>query len=117
MAPERNPRGSTSAACLSSRVAYGIEVSPFRLARIERAEAAVRSVLDDAGIPVRDLRIRDLGDRARIEVDAALVAAVAAEPGVVAAALTAGFEAAEVDPRGFRSGAMNEQLLEPERFR
>ena len=30
-----------AAACLSSRVAYGIEVTPHRLARVERAEAAV----------------------------------------------------------------------------
>ena len=35
-----------AAACLSSRVAYGIEVTPHRLARVERAEAAVRA---DAG--------------------------------------------------------------------
>ena len=106
-----------AAACLSSRVAYGIEVSPFRLARVERAEAAVRTVLAEAGLPVRDLRIRDLGDRASIEVDAGLVAAVAAEPRVVDAALDAGFEVAEVDPRGFRSGAMNERLVDAERFR
>ena len=30
-----------AAACLSSRVAYGVEVTPHRLARVERAEAAV----------------------------------------------------------------------------
>jgi len=29
----------------------------------------------------------------------------------------AGFEAAEVDPQGFRSGAMNELLAEPDRYR
>ena len=34
-----------AAACLSSRVAYGVEVTPHRLARVERAEAAVRRVL------------------------------------------------------------------------
>jgi uncharacterized protein len=28
-----------------------------------------------------------------------------------------GFEAAAVDPRGFRSGSMNERLQDPERFR
>ncbi len=106
-----------AAACLSSRVAYGIEVSPFRLARVERAEAAVRSVLAEAGIAVRDLRVRDLGDRARIEVSSAAVAAASADPRVVGAALDAGFEAAEVDPRGFRSGAMNERLADAERYR
>ena len=38
--------------------------------------------------------------------------------GVVADAVRqAGFEAVEVDPRGFRSGSMNELLPEPERYR
>ncbi len=106
-----------AAACLASRVAYGVEVSPSRLARVERAEVSVRAALAEAGLAVRNLRVRDLGGRARIEVDAELVDAVRAVPGVVAAARRAGFDAAEVDPRGFRSGSMNELLPEPERFR
>ncbi len=106
-----------AAACLASRVAYGVEVSPFRLARVERAEVAVRAVLGAAGLDARNLRVRDLGDRASIEVDAALVDAARALPEVVAAALEAGFSAAAVDPKGFRSGAMNERLPDPERFR
>ncbi len=36
-----------AAACLSSRVAYGIEITPARLARVERAEAALREALTD----------------------------------------------------------------------
>ncbi len=106
-----------AAACLSSRVAYGVEVSPFRLARVERAEVAVRASLAESGLDVRNLRVRDLGDRASIEVDAALVDTARATPAVVAAALDAGFDTAEVDPKGFRSGSMNERLPDPERFR
>ena len=106
-----------AAACLSSRVAYGVEVSPFRLSRIERAEVAVRSALGDARIEVRNLRVRDLGGRARIEIDADLVAAAVGSPGVVGAAIGAGFEDAEIDPKGFRSGAMNELLPQPEAYR
>ena len=106
-----------AAACLSSRVAYGVEVSPFRLARVERAEAAVRAALADAGVTVANLRVRDLGERASVEVDLALVPAVAELPTVVAAVLEAGFPVAEVDPKGFRSGAMNERLPDPGRFR
>jgi pyridinium-3,5-biscarboxylic acid mononucleotide sulfurtransferase len=106
-----------AAACLSSRVAYGIEVSPFRLARIERAEVAVRSALHQGGVDVRNLRVRDLGDAASIELDVESVEAATALPAVVAAAVTAGFPSATVDPRGFRSGAMNELLAEPERYR
>jgi pyridinium-3,5-biscarboxylic acid mononucleotide sulfurtransferase len=99
-----------AAACLSSRVAYGVPVTRERLERIGRAEAAVRAALAGAGLAVRDLRVRDLGDTARIEVDDAAVAAAAALPSVLAAAREAGFERAEVDPRGFRSGSMNELL-------
>ena len=58
-----------AAACLCSRVAYGIQISPARLGRIERAEAALRAAMVAAGLPVRDLRVRDHGDRARVEVD------------------------------------------------
>jgi uncharacterized protein len=106
-----------AAACLSSRVAYGIEVSPFRLARVERAEAAAREVLADAGLEVRNLRVRDLGDRASLEVDEAVVGRVRDLPAVVAALVEAGFPEAGVDPRGFRSGSMNERLADPERYR
>ena len=98
-------------------MAFGIEVSPFRLARVERAEAAVRSTLSAAGVEVRDLRVRDLGDTASLEVDRGRVAEVAAVPGVLEAVLDAGFETVHVDPAGFRSGAMNERLAEPERYR
>jgi uncharacterized protein len=106
-----------AAACLSSRVAYGIEVSPFRLARIERAELAVRAVLEEEGVPVRNLRVRDLDDVASIEVDADVLDSAARLPGVVAAAVDAGFRSASLDTKGFRSGAMNERLAEPELYR
>ncbi len=106
-----------AAACLSSRVAYGIEVSPHRLARVERAEAAVRAALATAGIAVRNLRVRDLGDRASLEVDQDRVAEVDRLPGTHAALRDAGFAEAAVDPRGFRSGSMNELLVDADRYR
>ena len=106
-----------AAACLSSRVAYGIEVTPFRLARVERAEAACRGTLADAGIPVRDLRVRDLGERASVEVDVDLLSDRLAPGSAAAQALLdavrrCGFDAADLDPKGFRSGSMNEALVE-----
>jgi uncharacterized protein len=104
-----------AAACLSSRVAYGVPVTRERLGRIEEAEAGARQALVDSGHRVRNLRVRDLGDRARLEVDRDLVAA--ADERVLAAIRAAGFDQVEVDPLGFRSGAMNELLPEPERFR
>jgi pyridinium-3,5-biscarboxylic acid mononucleotide sulfurtransferase len=98
-----------AAACLSSRVAYGVEVTPFRLGRVERAEAAARSLLADRGL--RNLRVRDLGERASVEVDAALLPLDRGlEAEVTAAVRRAGFVEAVVDARGFRSGSMNEAL-------
>ncbi|MGD9959147.1 ATP-dependent sacrificial sulfur transferase LarE [Nocardioides sp.] len=104
-----------AAACLSSRVAYGVEVTPHRLARVERAEHAVRDLLPG----VRDLRVRDLGESASIEIDPAALAGLdAATQGALhAAVLEAGFAEAAVDPRGFRSGSMNERLPDPDRYR
>ncbi len=106
-----------AAACLSSRVAFGIAITPERLARVERAEAAARAALHGAGIEVRDLRVRDLGDTARLEVDAHLVDEVNASDAVSVALLEAGFDTVEIDPRGFRTGAMNDLLPDPERYR
>ncbi|HWM75161.1 MAG TPA: hypothetical protein VNQ53_15545, partial [Nocardioides sp.] len=61
-----------------------------------------------AGLPVRDLRVRDHGDRARVEIDRELVEELERRPDLLAT--VAGFDAVEVDPRGFRSGSMNESL-------
>ncbi|WP_138735492.1 ATP-dependent sacrificial sulfur transferase LarE [Modestobacter excelsi] len=103
-----------AAACLASRIAYGVPVSAARLARVEAAELALRAALADAGLAVRDLRVRDMGeDVARVEVDATLVPAVG--PELLAA--VDGFARVELDPRGFRSGAMNELLPDPVRYR
>ena len=104
-----------AAACLSSRIAYGIEVTPHRLARVERAEAAVRRVVAAAEVELANLRVRDTGDVASVEVDAALLSdGLAAGSELAAAVLDAvraeGFDDAALDPRGFRSGSMNENL-------
>ena len=98
-----------AAACLSSRIAYGVEVTPHRLGRVERAEVAVRSALADLG--PRDLRVRDLGERASVEIDAALLPLEPeVEAGLLDVVRAAGFGEAVVDARGFRSGSMNEAL-------
>ncbi|QWF21553.1 haloacid dehalogenase-like hydrolase [Nocardioides sp. LMS-CY] len=98
-----------AAACLSSRIAYGVEVTPHRLGRVERAEVAVRAALADRGLV--NLRVRDLGDRASVEIDAALLPLdPATRAGVLDAVRGSGFGEAVVDRRGFRSGSMNEAL-------
>jgi pyridinium-3,5-biscarboxylic acid mononucleotide sulfurtransferase len=104
-----------AAACLSSRIAYGIEITPTRLARVESAERELRTALNRAGHDVRNLRVRDLGASARVEVDPALVPVLGKRPDLLAA--VQGFGEVQLDPRGFRSGSMNELLAEPELFR
>jgi uncharacterized protein len=102
-----------AAACLSSRIAYGVEVTPWRLSRVERAEEAVRAVLAAAdGAPV-DLRVRDLGDPgARVELDRAALARVVArselQAEVESAVRAAGLAPVVLAP--FRSGSLNDAL-------
>ncbi len=103
-----------AAACLSSRIAFGIEITPARLARVEQAEGALRAALVGAGHDVSNVRVRDLGRAARVEVDRQLVGAVGEHLEVVRAV---GFDEVEVDPLGFRSGSMNELLPDPDKYR
>jgi uncharacterized protein len=106
-----------AAACLASRVAYGITVTPARLARIERAEGAVRSRLHARGHAVRDLRVRDLGEKVRLELDAEAVDEARDDPDLVSAIRMAGFGGVPVDVQAFRTGSLNELLDDPRRWR
>jgi uncharacterized protein len=106
-----------AAPCLASRVAYGITVTPARLARIERAEGAVRSRLHARGHAVRDLRVRDLGEKVRLELDAEAVDEARDDPGLVSAIRMAGFDGVPVDVQAFRTGSLNELLDDPRRWR
>jgi len=94
-----------SSPCLASRLPYGMAVTPDRLRQVDRAESALRAL----GV-TGNLRVRHHGDLARVEVDRDLVArwsAGAALETLTAAVAAAGFARVEVDPRGFRSGALN----------
>lgn len=103
--------------CLSSRIAYGIEITPGRLERIDRAELAVAAVLTSADVGVVDLRVRDLGEAVRLEVDADRVTEVRQADGVREAIAAAGFGTAPVEIGPFRSGSLNSALPEQLRFR
>jgi uncharacterized protein len=94
-------------ACLASRIAYGVQVTPHRLARVDRAETALRVLLGDVVI---DLRVRDLGgDVARIELDP--VALTACGDRAVAAVRAEGFTT--VGTAVYRSGSLNDPLIGP----
>ncbi len=87
-------------ACLASRIAYGIAVTPAGLARVDRAETALRALLSPT-----DVRVRDLGgDVARVELDRV---ALARWDGA-AEALVRAERFGTVEVREFRSGSMNE---------
>jgi uncharacterized protein len=53
-----------SNACLASRISKGIEITPLKLKRIENCETIVKEICK-----VRQIRVRDHGDLARIEVE------------------------------------------------
>ncbi|MEO5568787.1 MAG: ATP-dependent sacrificial sulfur transferase LarE [Gemmatimonadaceae bacterium] len=94
-----------SSPCLASRIPYGTPVTTERLQRIERAEAAIRSL----GF-VGNLRVRDHGDLARIELDVAEVdraLAGALSSDLAERVRAAGFARVAVDVAGFRSGSLN----------
>lgn len=91
-----------AAPCLSSRIQYGLPVTPERLRQVERAEAIIR----DCGV-VGDVRVRHLGELARVEVLPAERPRVEARWVEVSAKLYAlGFAGAELDERGYRRGSL-----------
>lgn len=92
--------------CLASRVRYGLTITSHRLARIDRAETAVRALLSTADLRTTDLRVRDLGATVRVEVDEAVTAPVAALD-LTAALAGAGFAGFPIEVRPFRSGSLN----------
>ncbi len=99
-------------ACLASRVPYGMSVTPERLERIGRLEAVLR----ERGF--RDVRarlVRENHDMVRLEVgEVELMRLVEADhrSAVVAAARSLGFRFVTLDLEGFRSGRMNESLVQ-----
>ncbi len=93
-----------SFACLATRIAYGEEITPEKLTRIDRAE----QLLADLGF--RQYRVRVSGDSARIELlPADLVRMV--EPqnrtAVTSALHSLGFRYVSLDLDGYRTGSMN----------
>lgn len=94
--------------CLSSRIAYGEEVTPERVAMIDRAEQFLRSQ------GLRELRVRyHKGDLARIEVPGEALARLAdaqTRQALVTHLKSLGFKYVTLDLEGFRSGSMNEAL-------
>jgi uncharacterized protein len=89
--------------CLASRIPYGTPVGRRALARIDRAEQAVRAL----GFPV--LRVRHHGPLGRLELPADdLPRAFADRARIEQAIRDAGYARATIDPEPFRSGRLND---------
>ncbi|EAX47843.1 ExsB family protein [Thermosinus carboxydivorans Nor1] len=95
-----------SAACLVSRLAYGLEITADRLKQVEMAEEFLRTFYQG------QFRVRHHGDTARIEVpkeDMALFVARASE--ITMRLRQLGFTYVALDLAGYRTGSMNEMLV------
>jgi uncharacterized protein len=94
-------------ACLSSRFPYGQQITPEALMRVEQAEEILREM------GFKQLRVRDHGGIARIEVPAEAVMTLASgrqRQELVRRFRELGFDYVTLDLEGFRSGSMNETL-------
>ncbi len=96
-----------ASACLSSRLPYGTEVTPERLALVERGESALR----DLGF--KQFRVRLHDKLARIEISPeemafALTPAMAAK--MAERLKSAGFAFVALDLEGYRQGSLNETI-------
>ena len=99
-----------SFACLASRFPYGERITAAGLERVERAE----QWLLDAGLGLKQLRVRSHGDVARIEVPPGDIPALAARAAEIAAAFKGfGFAYVSLDLCGYRTGSMNETIVGP----
>jgi len=96
-----------ASACLSSRVPYGIAVTPDLLVKIERAEEVLRE------LGFRQFRVRVHGELARIELAPdELARGLAGElPQQIAVRLKElGFAFVTLDLEGYRQGSLNSLL-------
>jgi uncharacterized protein len=99
-------------ACLSSRFPYGTQITLDRLRRVDEFEEGLRE------IGFKQLRVRFHDTIARLEIDNIDLPRVV-EPGVreriVALGKKLGFSYVALDLAGFRSGSMNEVLVQLKR--
>jgi uncharacterized protein len=93
--------------CLSSRLPYGTPVTLEALRRVERAEAGVRA------LGFRELRVRHLGEAARVEIareEMSRLDEAGVREAVEGAVRGAGYAQATIDPGGYRRGRLNDAL-------
>jgi uncharacterized protein len=93
--------------CLSSRFPYGEEITVLKLQRVGRSEKYLRQ------LGLKNLRVRSVGDTARIELPAEEIRdfILSADlPTIVARFQEFGFVYVTLDLEGYRSGKLNQVL-------
>ncbi len=94
-----------SAACLASRIPYGVELTPQRLSMIDKAEQYIAPYITGS------LRVRYHGDVARIEVrEDEIPAILAHRKDIVQALRRCGFTYVSLDLGGYEMGSLNEVI-------
>jgi uncharacterized protein len=98
-------------ACLASRFPYNEQLTAQKLARVAAAEGVVR------GLGPRQVRVRDYGQTARIEVELGALRDIVGEKNrtrIVEELHKLGYVYVTVDLEGFRSGSMNVGIAQQE---
>lgn len=95
--------------CLSSRLAYGVQVTVERLSMVDQAEAFLREM------GLHDMRVRlHEGELARIEVPSDKISFLVDDERrqrICVTLKSLGFRYIAIDLEGFSSGSMNRQLV------
>lgn len=102
-----------SSPCLSSRFPFGTRITREALGMVAAAEAALR------GMGFAELRVRHLGDTARVELGDADMRRLLAPPlraEAVAALQAAGYRYVSLDLEGFKSGKLNPRKVKQQKI-
>lgn len=94
-----------SNSCLASRIMWGNEITSQKLARIEKSEIIVKHLFG-----VRQVRVRDLNDEARIEVEQNEIKLLSDHKKISVLLYSLkefGFKSVFIDPEGYRPGKLN----------
>ena len=97
-----------ASACLSSRIPYHHEVTPEKLRQIERGEDALHA------LGFRICRVRHHDTLARVELapeDLQRALDPEMHEAIVRELQAAGYESVAIDPKGYRTGSLNEGLI------
>jgi pyridinium-3,5-biscarboxylic acid mononucleotide sulfurtransferase len=94
-----------SMACISSRIPYGQQITMQKIKRIETLESYIRSH------GIRQVRVRDHGNTARIEILPTDFAYLMTESFSTQIFKELGFNYVTLDLDGYRSGSMNESSV------